>query len=161
MELGLVDRSLQGSGMMAGFRTAASGTNAWNQRFGTVVVKSSWKSYKTVKNKGNTKLAMHDLRISWQCASALRCMGSDGKTKKISLSFVDYISIYFHPQSINLWIQIESVDIRWYVACQQWSSYIFPFSSDKASSLCSRVQGLKDPIFFTQKSTVRSRELQW
>lgn len=96
---------------------------------------------------------LHDWRISWQCASALRSMGSDGNTKKISLSFADYISIYFHPQTINLWTKIESVDIRWYVACQQWSSYIFPFPSDKVSTLCSRAEGLKDPIFFTQKST--------
>ena len=45
MELGFIDRSLQGSGMMAENRElpAGSGTNAWNQRFGTVV-KSSWKS---------------------------------------------------------------------------------------------------------------------
>ena len=59
MELGFIDRSLQGSGMMAENRElpAGSGTNAWNQRFGTVV-KSSWKSYKTVKNKGNTKLVV-------------------------------------------------------------------------------------------------------
>ena len=95
-------------------------------------------------------LFLHDWRITWQCVNALRCMGSDGKTKKSSLS------CHFHIFPSSKYQPLNKDRICWYSLICRLSAVIIlhlSVSIRQSFNLVQSCWGAQRSHLFHTKST--------